>query len=107
LFKMAFAGLGSKQIGCPLPWQPLGRHPLPAYKLFISGVTKDSAGAVLASCTVKLYRTVDDQLVQTTTSDGVGVYSFEAVGARAHYVVAYKAGAIDAAGTTVNTLMGS
>jgi hypothetical protein len=110
LFMLAFAGMGSKCAGSPVPWFPMGSHPLPAYKLYISGVTKDSAGAILGSCTVRLYRTAGDAFLQSVTSDATtGVYTFDpagAIGAQGHYVVAYKAGSPDVAGTTVNTVMG-
>ena len=42
------------------------------------------------------------------TSDANGYYEFRtAIPAELYYVVAYKAGAPDVAGTTVNTLTGS
>ena len=75
---------------------------------YISGVTKDGNGAVLGSCTVKLYRTADDVLLATTTSDAAtGAYSFSQAGNGGSYVVAYKIGSPDISGTTVNTLIGS
>lgn len=77
-------------------------------QFFISGITKDSSGTPIGSCTVKLFRTSDDLLQQTTISDPTtGVYSFGAVGSANMYVVAYKAGSPDVAGTTVNTLVGT
>lgn len=110
LFLLAFAGLGSKKLGRPAgvvrDW---GRTPLPATRLLISGVTKDSAGAILGSCAVALYRTADDKLMERTTSDvTTGAYAFQSVVlGSAYYVVAYKAGSPDVAGTTVNTLTGA
>jgi len=74
------------------------------HTFIISGVTKDSTGAVLPACTVDLFRTADDVFVATTTSDGSGNYSFSLAGGGTYYLVAYKAGAPDVAGTTVNTL---
>ena len=77
-----------------------------ASRIRIYGVTKDSAGAVLGNCVVDLFRTATDVLVESTVSDGSGNYSFlTATPAAQHYVVAYKAGAPDVAGTTVNTLV--
>lgn len=85
-----------------------GFIPLTPTKLIISGITKDSAGSVLASCTVSLYRTSDDSLMERTTSDGSGAYSFSAIGlSETYYIVAYKAGSPDVSGTTVNTLLGA
>lgn len=82
-------------------WTPTGRH------YVISGVTKDRAGLVLPACTVKLFRTSDDALTATTLSDAsTGAFSFGGLNTVAYYVVAYKAGSPDVAGTTVNTLVG-
>lgn len=72
----------------------------------ITGVTKDSTGASLGSCVVQLFRTSNDQLIEESTSDGSGNYSFAPTDYGPFYVVAYKAGAPDVAGTTVNTLVG-
>lgn len=82
--------------------------PIAPISLFISGVTKDSAGAILGSCVVKLYRTLTDQELEATVSDSVtGAYSFNSVGpGLTYYVVAYKPGAPDVMGTTLNTLVG-
>lgn len=93
-----------------LPSSPLSRVTIPPpQQLYISGVTKDSAGAVLGSCVVELYRTLDDMPLEKVTSDAAtGVYRFSAVGAgQSYYVVAYKQGSPDVAGTTVNTLVGT
>jgi hypothetical protein len=97
---------GAIKMGVP-PWGP--KMPLPAVQLFISGITKDSTGAVLGSCTVSLYRTLDDRLMERVVSDpATGVYSFSSVGlGETYYIVAYKSGAPDVAGTTTNTLIGS
>lgn len=74
----------------------------------IAGVTKSSTGTALASCTVKLYRTSDDVLIATTTSDGSGNYSFPIGNTSTQfYLVAYKAGSPDVAGTSVNTIVGA
>lgn len=82
--------------------------PSPPVQYVISGITKDSAGAVLGGCTVTLYQTGMDAALQTKTSDAAdGSYTFnvtETIG-RTFYIVAYKAGAPDVAGTTVNTLV--
>lgn len=73
----------------------------------ISGVTRDSSGAALGSCVVKLYRTATDVLVDSTVSDGSGNYSFPNVTpGDTYYVVAYLAGSPDVEGTTNNTLVG-
>jgi hypothetical protein len=75
-------------------------------RIEITGVTKDSAGAALGNCVVQLFRTSDDQIVEETTSDGSGNYRFlTATPQYKHYVVAYKAGAPDVTGATVNTVV--
>lgn len=82
----------------PMPIQPA---------IFITGVTRDKTGAVLGSCVVHLFRTDSDLIVQATTSDGSGNYTFSMVGlGTKYYVVAYLPGSPDLAGTTVNTLVG-
>lgn len=86
-----------------------GRTPLPAIKLLISGVTKDSSGVILGSCTVTLFRTDDDLKIDEVVSDATtGQYLFTTAGhAENYYIVAYKAGSPDVSGTTVNTLTGA
>lgn len=73
----------------------------------ITGVTRDSSGAVLPGCIVRLYRTATDVIVDTVTSDGSGNYTFPNVTpGDTYYVVAYLTGSPDVAGTTVDTLVG-
>lgn len=100
------AGLLS-QPGLGMPSPVIGFLPLPASQLFISGITKDSLGVALPACTVSLFRTSDNLFIQSVVSDGSGNYSFPGVGCgETYYVVAYKAGSPDVAGTTINTLVG-
>jgi hypothetical protein len=73
----------------------------------IVGVTRDASGAPLASVTVKLFKTSDNSLVNSTVSDGSGVYSFTVTPSTAYYLLAYKSGTPDVAGTTLNTLVGA
>lgn len=73
----------------------------------IAGLTKNAAGAALGSCAVKLFRSSDDALISSTTSDGSGNYSLTvANNTTQYYVMAYKAGSPDVAGVTVNTIVG-
>jgi hypothetical protein len=75
--------------------------------LRIAGVTRDSTGVALAGCTVHLIRTVDDVEVDVMVSSAAGVYAFVAASPYVtYYIVAYKAGSPDVAGTTANTLAG-
>lgn len=82
--------------------------PSPTRVLTISGVTKDSSGVALGSCVVRLYRTLDDQQMESVTSDASGNFTLKSIGpAQTYYLVAYKPGGTDVAGTTLNTLTGS
>lgn len=74
-------------------------------RLAISGFTRDAAGGILPGCVVKLFRTADDVLQTTVTSDGNGYYVATTSYADSHYLVVYRVGPPDIAGTTVNTLM--
>lgn len=86
---------------------PVLGNPSPGKLFAIAGVTKDSTGVALAACTVTLFRTGSNVQVDQVVSDGSGNYSFPNVSpGSSYYVVAYKAGAPDVAGTTVNTLIG-
>jgi hypothetical protein len=86
-----------------------GALPLPVTRFTISGVTRDSGGAVLGSCVVHLFRTADDLLFEQVTSDATtGAFTVSSVGlAESYYLVAYKPGSPDVAGTTLNTLTGT
>lgn len=86
-------------------------HAVPEYVAdqgyVISGITKDSTGAVLVSVTVELFNTLTDTIEAQTVSDSVtGAYIFYVTPGVTKYAVAYKAGAPDVAGTTTNTLVG-
>lgn len=90
----------------PLVVRPLK---LPARISSITGITRDSAGAVLGNCVVELFETATDFRLQRVTSDANGIFTFTAAkfSPSTHYIVAYKAGSPDVAGTTLNTLTGS
>lgn len=81
----------------------------PSQYLAVFGTTKTSAGAILGSCQVLLFRSGDELKVDETTSDSVtGFYEFRgAAPGITYFVVAYKPGSPDVAGTTVNTLVGT
>lgn len=74
----------------------------------IKGVTKDSAGDPLAQCVVRLYRTSDNLLIDTTLSDNAGNYTlYTPYPSTNHYCVAYKQVSPNVTGATVNTLQGA
>jgi hypothetical protein len=73
----------------------------------ITGVTKNSSGSPLGSCTVDLYNSATELREQTTVSDASGNYSFTVDPTMRYYCVAYLVGAPDVFGTTANTLAGA
>lgn len=92
-------------IGHSLFSTPLLKKPTFTGTFSLSGVTRDSSGVALAGCVVDLFLNSEDTLVATTTSDGSGNYTFIVNGnSQTYFVRAYKAGAPDVAGTSVNTL---
>ncbi len=72
----------------------------------VAGVTRDSAGVALGNCVVKLFETgTDRELAEVTSDTTTGVFSFSVGGnSTLYYLVAYKQGSPDVAGTTVNTV---
>lgn len=78
------------------------------YYTTISGVTKDSTGAIAGGVKVELLATATKTKIAETVSDSVtGVFSFYATPGQFHQGIAYKVGAPDIAGITVDTLVGS
>lgn len=72
------------------------------------GVTRDQFGTPIPSCTVKLFRTSDDLLLDTIISDPNGNFLLNtAYYPNAHYIVSHKSGSPDVDGATVNTLIGT
>lgn len=69
----------------------------------IIGVSRDANGNPLGNCVVKVFRTSDDVLVATTTSDGSGNWTVYPNQQGNYYFVEYKAGAPDVFGTSPNT----
>jgi len=73
---------------------------------FIRGDCVDDVSAVVANATIQAFRTSDDVFVGESTSylDGTYICPVATVAGVQHYIVAYKPGSPDIAGTTVNTL---
>lgn len=69
------------------------------------GTTRDASGTALGVCVVQAFRTSDDAYLGECTSGPTGEYCLTVAEAPASYLVAYKPGAPDVAGTTVNTLV--
>lgn len=74
---------------------------------FIRGICKDSGGSPVANAIVQGFVTATDAFVGEVQSNTDGTYNLgtEQLKTTAHYLVAYKAGSPDTAGTTVNTLL--
>lgn len=73
---------------------------------FIRGYSRDSGGAVLANAIVQAFVTSSDaaQVAVTSAADGFFAAPTETIPGVQHYLVAYKTGSPDVAGSTVNTL---
>lgn len=73
---------------------------------FIRGITKNDSGVPISGCTVQAFVTAGDRYVGEDVSrdDGTYICPVNTVAGVQHYLVAYKPGSPDIAGTTVNTL---
>jgi hypothetical protein len=119
-------GLLAPRVLTSLPWNTTGLQsvvdvpmlvpavihqliPYPPTYFRITGTTRNSTGAALGTCVVDMFDTATDVRIDTTTSDATGVFEFRYAGQppTTYYLVAYKAGSPDVAGTTVNTLVGT
>lgn len=74
---------------------------------FLRGTCKDSGGTAVANAIVQGFVTATDAYVGEVQGNTDGTYVLGTQNAKttAHYLVAYKAGSPDIAGTTVNTLL--
>jgi len=98
----------------PMLVQGVGKHELRptirskklSNKLYlITGITKDSTGAILGNCVVNLFYTNTNILAGSIISDANGNFSFNISPGATMYIIAYKAGSPDVSGGTVNTLV--
>lgn len=72
------------------------------------GVTRDQWGTEIGSCSVLLFRTSDNALIDSTTSDPSGNFLLNTpYYPDYHYIVAHKTGSPDVDGVTPNTLIGT
>jgi len=102
---MGMLGQSSDNSGEFEPWSAHGSGTQTVK--FIKGTTFDNVGAPLANAVVQGFVTSTDAFVGQVTSNTDGTYILPThnTAATAHYVVAYKAGSPDVAGTTVNTIL--
>ena len=70
----------------------------------VTGITIDQLGARMAGVTVKAFDSVSNVFVTQTVSDGSGNYSMTLPKGNTYFLVAYKAGSPNKAGTSVNTI---
>lgn len=70
----------------------------------VSGITIDQLGARLPSCVVKAFNSVTNVFVTSTMSDATGAYTLLLPAGNTYFLVAYKPGSPDQAGTSVNTI---
>jgi hypothetical protein len=73
---------------------------------FIRGVCQDESAVAVANAIVQAFRTSDDMFVGQVQGNTDGTYTLatDTVAGTQHYLVAYKPGSPDIAGTTVNTI---
>ena len=89
-------------------WGPFDQAGGASSRFGFVGVTRDANGTAVGTCTVKLYRTLDDTLLDTTTSDTSGNFLLNTpYYPDAHYMVAHKSGSPDIDGVTPNNLIGT
>jgi hypothetical protein len=76
----------------------------------ITGVTRDSGGSILGSCTVQLFKASDKSYVAATTSDAsTGVYTFSGLpdSSTQYFIRALKDGSPNAFGITDDEIVGA
>lgn len=98
----AFNSLVSRDVFEPFSCDGAGTQT----KRFIKGTTVDESDVAVAGAIVQAFVTSDDRYVGEVSSRLDGSYDLgvETVAGVQHYLVAYKPGSPDTAGTTVNTL---
>jgi hypothetical protein len=96
-------GLASKDLFEPYSCDGEGTQS----KNFLRGTCKDSGGTPVANAVVQAFVTATDAFAGEVEGNTDGTYTLgvEQSKTTAHYLVAYKAGSPDVAGTTVNTLL--
>lgn len=74
----------------------------------IAGITRDSNGDALGSCTIWLFKTSDKSYVDSTTSNGSGEYTFDSLLTGVYYFIrSHKDGSPNVFGTTDDNLEAS
>ena len=79
-----------------------------ASRIGFPGVTRDQYGTPLAGCTVVLHRTATREFIYEGVSGADGAFLAQSVYAgENHYIVFYKAGAVNVYGATDHNLVGA
>lgn len=92
----------------PVQWGEYDQAGGASSRYGFTGYTRDAYGTVISGATIKLFRTSDDLLLDTNTSDPTGWFLLNtAYYPDAHYIVAHKSGSPDIDGVSVNTLIGT
>lgn len=71
----------------------------------LSGTSRDDAGAILGFCTVLIFETGTNVFLAQTVSDVNGAWSIPFLRGGFSFLVEYKAGSPDVAGTSKNNLL--
>jgi hypothetical protein len=71
----------------------------------MAGISRDSAQAVLPLCQIDLFDSQAKRLVAGVVSNAAGAFAINCFYAGPFYMVGYKVGTPDVAGTTLNTLL--
>jgi hypothetical protein len=100
---LTLTGQDGSMSGVYNAWEFMGRGN--GATKFIVGQCRDVSGNGVSGAVVQGFLTATDAYVGETQADGFGNYQLGTVYPSVnHYLVAYRAGAPDIAGTTVNTL---
>lgn len=100
---------GSVQEGSSNAWGTYDQvGPGGASRYGFVGVTRDSNGTEVGNCSVKLFRTSDNALIDITTSDPRGNFLLNTpFYPDAHYIVCHKNDGPVISGASTNTLIGT
>lgn len=109
--RSGFLGALGADIGLlgAVQWGPYDVAAGAASRFGFVGVSRDQYGSILGSCDMKLFRSSDTQLIDSTTSDpNSGAFLLNTpYYPDAHWIYQHKTGSPDLDGVSVNTLIGT
>jgi hypothetical protein len=97
--------IGRGQIGRGQIGTVISRSIGVARNLSLTGITRDSVGALLGICVTELLQSGGDILTQSTVSDAGGNFTFTNPGSGPFFIRSYKDGAPNLAGVTDRNLI--